>query len=296
MLICLRNNSLNNSVNPKIPRQFKPQWILCHNLSFIHNAVKLVRGVNSKLALIIHNPTYPPSVLRTMFPFLPKKNKDTRELLQRSNLVISVSDRIFDFLRQNFQVTSHVVHLGCNPSENIPALRGDFILCASRISLGKRVDKVADIIAIADPNAKVVFAGRQHRTTWRVIKRIRNSGLRKYEIILNPSEDLLGKLYSKCRFFVGFSSGLPPLEAASHGAPFVVDRNSWANEYFRDGVHGYIHDENKQTKFECAEQIRALLEDERKAWKMGYRAWCVCVEKYTWEHHISELLSLLAKN
>jgi glycosyltransferase involved in cell wall biosynthesis len=287
---------LGTAIEPKIPHNFQPDWIICHNLSPIYDAFRLAKN-GSKTCVVIHNPTYPPSLFNIflrLFGLQRRKNmEEIRRILQRVDLVLSTSLTLTPSLQQ-LGIPSKFLRLGCTPLAEVPAYRGNFILCASRISLGKRVDQVAKMIASVDKNYPVIFVGGTHATTREVICRIKKTGLKNYKLAFNVSDELLNKLYTQCRFFMAFSSGLPPLEAASQGAPIVCDNGSWANEYFKDRVHGYIYQNECELVSRCPKDIESLMLDERKAWKMGYEGWRLCRERYTWNNHVKTLIALLS--
>jgi glycosyltransferase involved in cell wall biosynthesis len=290
-------NVFGRAIFPNFSQNFLPDWIICHNLHPIFWAHKLARNNFSKICLVIHNPSFPPSPLSFFLrPFGLERHiykKQIGKILENVDVVLTTSSTLSCAFYRDFGVPSKVLPLACDPSDEIPVSRGDFILCASRISLGKKVDHVAEMIGKVDRNFPVVFAGSTHATSKEVVKRIGKSGLRNYKIIFNLSDAELNALYSRCRFFMAFSSGLPPLEAASHGAPIICDKNSWANEYFKDGIHGYLYKSDDDLASRCPSDIKSLLLDERKAWKMGYQAWRLCIERYTWRHHVENLLSAL---
>jgi len=284
-------------IEPKIPDNFKPDWIICHNLSPIYDAFRLSAKTGASICVVIHNPTYPPSPFNIFLRLFgleePKYVRRITKLLQCVDLVVTTSMALTRSFLQKFGIRSEILQLACDPLEKVPEHRGDFVLCASRISLGKRVDQVAKIIDLVDRNYPVVFAGSTHATTSEVVRRIKKTSLRNYKFAFNIPDKLLDELYARCRFFMGFSSGLPPLEAESHGAPIVCDNASWAGEYFIDRVHGYMYKNEDELFSRCPQDIETLMLDERKAWKMGFEGWKLCRERYTWTHHTKTLVSLL---
>lgn len=286
---------------PKVPSDFNADWIICHNLSPIYDALKLRDIWNSKIAVMIHNPTFPPPAFRFMTHIHSLRSlmhKKAQFLLKKSDLVIATSKKTKELIRQLYGLDSVVLYPGCNPLPKLPPYRDDFILCAQRLSLGKRIQDVAEAIALVDKNAKVVFAGSIHSTTGIAIKKIRASGLKNYRIIPNIAEYELRKLYASCRFFVsviGEPFGMNQIESASCGAPMICNAKSGASELFRHRIHGYFcKDSNAHPSIdEYARYIERLLNDERKAWRMGCAAWNLCRKEYTWKCRVKRLLSLL---
>ncbi|MCD6369388.1 MAG: glycosyltransferase family 4 protein [Thermoproteales archaeon] len=285
----------------RLPNGYMPDWVICHNFGLIRDALKLKRNSGSKLAVMLHNATFPSMFSDYMISKLGLRSsmaEKARRILANCDAVLTTSRNMQRMVRELYGVGSQVIYPGCRPLPEVPAKRGGFILCASRLSLGKRVDIVARIVSVVGDDVEVVFAGSTHETTRMAVKKIKDTGIKNYKIIPNIGEDELRRLYMQCRLFISVSGepfGMNQLEAASHGAPMVCNAASGASELFKNGVHGYFirHDSPVIPIEKYADKIRKLIENERLAWKMGYNAWRLCCERYTWDHHVKELVKVL---
>lgn len=299
----LLNGFLSVLVKPKLPSDFKPDWIICHNLNPIYDALALKRKYGSGIALIIHNRVFSPP-----FDNLPRLSilneslfRKAKELMKKFDVLISTSKNTQTMAKELYQVNSKIVYLGCNPLKKLPLKRGNFILCAQRLDKGKLIQDIAINIAAVDKCAKVIFAGSLHRTSNYVLNGIKNSGLKNYLIIPNIPEKDLRELYSTCRFFISANSepfGMSQIESASCGGPMICNGASGASEMFVNGLDGYFYTGNPHFPpiNEYADYILSLLKDERKSWKMGHHAWQLCKNKYTWLHNVKNLIEIFEKN
>lgn len=278
----------------KLPSGFKPDWIICHNLGPIYDAIKLKNTYNCNLAVMIHNPTIPPPY---GFPHLSKMlfnsviHDKSYDILKNVDILLTTSENLRSYINQIYKRNPTIIYPGCDPLPKLPSSRGNYVLCVQRLSIGKETGKVAKAIASVDRNVRVVFAGSMHWTTRKVLKDIKESGLKNYRIFTNVPWNILEELYTHCRFFISMTREvffLPLLEAASHGAPIIATADVGASKLFSHGIQGFFFEGN-----EYVEYIKELLHDERKAWRMGYEAWKLCREKYTWTIHAKKLVDLL---
>ena len=287
----------------KLPKDYQPDWIVCHSLGLIHDALEMKHKTGCKVAVLIHAITYPPSLLNflTGLPLIRKRQlKRATKLMNEVDLIISTSRVTQKFVRDTYDVESEILYLGCSPASKIPAKRGDFVLCAQRMSIRKKVDLAARVISLIDKDIKVIFAGESHRTSRLLINKIRKIGLKNYEIRLDLTDEELTNLYLTCRVLLYINKepfGMNQMEAASNGAPVVANAGSGASELFTNGLHGFfIKDKSgKPPLDEYAERVRELVDNERLAWKMGRAAWKLCKKEYTWKKHILRLLKLFDK-
>jgi glycosyltransferase involved in cell wall biosynthesis len=283
----------------KISLPFKPDWIVCHNLTPIGDAVNLSRRYHSKIAVVIHNPTYPPSVTGYIFSQIlrniPKKLvKEASEALASVDLILAIHEYNVKLTKNLYGLKAYSVPLGCDPQPIIPPKRGDYLLVASRLSIGKNVHVLAKAIAMADKNAKVFFVGAFHHTTPKVLKLIKKSGLKNYKVLINVPERIFRKLFLGARAVIYGLSETDFLLPASHGAPIICLKEKYAGDVLKDGIHGYIIEDRAcgipiEKYANC---INVLLTNERMAWKMGYEAWNTS-KNYTWLNSTTKLVELL---
>ncbi|MEM3714904.1 MAG: glycosyltransferase family 4 protein [Nitrososphaeria archaeon] len=284
--------SVSTIIRPKLPKNFKPDWIIAQNIYSIMDALRLARETRAKSCLIIHSGRY--SLIPTyVFSSLTEKREKVVSMLHEFDLIIAVNKKLAKKFNEEAHIDVKYIPLGCLPIKEFPDKRRNFALCISRLSFGKRIDIVARLLSMADKSYLVIFAGHRTSTTGKVFKKIKDYGLKNFKIVYNLPDEMLCKLNSMSKFFIGFSSGLPPLEAAAHGSPVVCDYTSWADEYFVDGVHGFIYKNDYEIFSKGPRDVKTLMLDDAKALKMGYNAWKLVKEKFTWMHHTRKLEELL---
>jgi len=272
-------------------------WVISHNLTPIRDAFYLARKFNAKVAVIIHNPTYPSSILSyisaTLLGNIDNYSlRKSLEYLLEADLVLAIHNWNVKLVRELYGVKAEPVFLGCNPAPKIPEKRGSYILVPVRLSLGKKVHIIARAIAEADKNAKVVFAGAKHYTTPKVLRHIKETGLRNYKVLIDVPKDLFEKLFMAARMVVYGLSETDVLMPASYGAAVVCLKEKYAGDFLINGIHGFIIDSKDIPIDVYAKYIRILLNDERLAWRMGYEAWKEAW-RHTWLHATQHLIKLL---
>jgi len=280
---------------------YRPDWIIVHNFSFIRDAFKLREKFGSKLAILLHNFTVP-TIIGDYLAHKTGLDKillnKSHTILSNSDIVLTTSEKMRKMIREFYDVDSVVLPLGARVPSKVPSKRSGFVLFAARISSGKKADVVARIMSLVDGDVETIFAGSSSYTMPLVLRKIRKSGLRRYTIIPNITDHALNKLYDLCGAFISVNDepfGLNIVEAAAHGAPICANAASGAAELFEDGVHGYFikHYGKDVPVEEYAKRIEKLIGNEKVAYEMGYNAWKLLREKYTWTHHVMRLVSLL---
>ena len=260
-------------------KDLKFDWILVHNLTPIEDAFYLAKKLKARIAVLIHNPTYPPSianyVIMTLFGRpLRSSHAKSIKLLKEADIVLTIHKYNIELVKQLYDIEAISIPLGCNPSPWIPPRRGSYILVPVRMSLGKKVHRLAEAISLADKDAKVIFAGAKHYTTHKVVKLIKKSWLRNFDIVFNVPKNIFEKLFLGARAVVYGLSETDFLMPASYGAPVVCGKKKYAGDVLVDGAHGYLIDYDSEIPIEkYAKAISKLLDSERLAWGMGRKAW-----------------------
>ena len=285
--------------NKNFVKKYMPNWIICHDLRAAPIAHKICSETGAKLAIVMHSINYPPSPIRYIMDLMGYSSKfyieQARSLLKKSDLLLAMMHDNVRLVKQTFGLDALPLPYGSNPLDKVPNVKRDYILYFGRLSLGKGVHRIARAVALADRNAKVVFAGSIHSTTRALIRRIKQTGLKNYTILFNVSKDMKNKLFLHARMVVYWRSEMDFLVPACYGVPIVTHRKRYAGEVFIDGVHGRIlESENEEDLIEeFANAIHELLTDERKARTIGYNAWLLVRRKYTWRHHVEKLLEYI---
>jgi len=286
--------------NKNFVKKFMPDWVICQDLRAAPIAHKICSETDAKLAIIMHSLNYPPSPIRYIMTDLMGLSSKfyiecARKLLLKSDLLLAMMHDNVRLVKQIFGLEALPLPFGCHPLKKIPSVRRNYILYFGRLSLGKGVHKIARAIALADRNAKVVFAGSTHSTTRTLIRMIKKTGLKNYTILTNISKNVKNKLFLHAKMVVYWRSETDFLVPACYGVPIVTHRKRYAGEVFIDSVHGRILESESEEELieEFANAIRELLTDERRARTMGYNAWLLVRRKYTWRHHVEKLLDYI---
>lgn len=282
-------------IRPKLSINFKPDWIIAQNIYSLLDALRLARNTHARLCVIIHSEKYSLVPLYVFGSLIENKNK-VLDILRNADLIIAVNKKLVKKFSEELSMDVKYIPLGCEPIEKIPSKRNNFALCISRLSLEKGIDRVALLLSMADKTYPIIFAGHRTSTTRKIFKKILDYDLKNFKMVYDLSNESLSRLYVTSRFFIGFSSGLPPLEAAAHGSPVVCDHKSWADEYFIDRVHGFIYKNDDEMFSRGPQDLRSLMMDDKMVLEMGYKAWKLVKEKFTWMHHTKKLEKYLKES
>ena len=188
---------------------------------------------------------------------------------------------------------------GINPAKEILQERGDFILMVTAWKEGKNPEYNLDLIEKL-PSTKLVMAGSWYPENLQeeFRKKVVARNLESRVIITGSLSELeLNHLYTTARVFVqtnddrGF--GMPALEAASQGCPFIIPESQGVGELFTDGQEGFFTKE-RDTK-QVLEKLTMLLNDKKKATIMGRHGWEKVINNYSWEKHALTLVGELSK-
>jgi len=265
-------------------------YVLLHNLNALPLARHIKRVTSAKIVLYVHNPTSPLTLRKIMR--LGSKHECYEDIVTEVDLVITSSQKMRKYIRETFRVNAYVVPPGCEPSPKFNRRKMRYILVPQRISLGKKVHIIAKLLSKCNSKFYTIFAGSSHYTTAKAIRLVEKSGFKHYKIIVNPSDEALTWLYRHaiCSVsIIGEPFGMYIIEAASQGTPVIAPKNAGASELFTHGVHGFFFDYEE----ELPHCVDMLVSNPELALKMGYEAWRICNEKYTWSNHARKLVKIL---
>lgn len=190
----------------------------------------------------------------------------------------------------------HVIPPSYNPIPNLLSKRGDYFLAVTAWKPGKDPEFFFKLMKYFS-KFKLRLAGswlsKEYKEEYE--KGVIACGLAKQiEVLGAVSEKKLVELYSKARVLVQINDdrgfGMPALEAAACGCPFVIPKGQGVCELFEDKVDGFFIKERDWDQI--VETLSLLISNERISWKMGSHAWKVVCEKYSWRKHIERLLSI----
>jgi glycosyltransferase involved in cell wall biosynthesis len=184
---------------------------------------------------------------------------------------------------------------GRHPMGDVPTSRGTYLITVTAWKEGKRLEELLQALAeLGEGSLKVAGRWIHEGYRQRIEQLIGESGLGdRVEITGELTEDELDKLYAGARAVVVTSGdkgfGLPALEGASNGCPFIMPSVTGAAAFFEDGVDGLLYPLGDVAKLrEC---LRRVLSDERQAYKMGHHGRDLVLANYTWHHHVESLLT-----
>jgi glycosyltransferase involved in cell wall biosynthesis len=193
----------------------------------------------------------------------------------------------------------HIVYPGTEVAGRIPSKRDDYLLAVARWEPGKNPLFLLEVLTDLKRKSiqtKLLLVGMWKSDLFReyFTREAKSRGVEdRIAMVGAVSRSELTSLYLRARALIVpdiTAFGMIALEAAAHGAPVVIPRGSGVTDLFEDGVHGFFPDENDLEEFSSC--IGKLVDDERLAWKMGYRGW-EAAQPYTWANHAKNLLSAL---
>lgn len=161
---------------------------------------------------------------------------------------------------------------------------------------GKHPEYILDILE-KFPTLKIKMVGKWIDPLYlqRFKQLVKDSGYTKQvDIIGEVSEKQLSKYYSSAKVFLqtnddrGF--GMPAMEAAASGTPFIIPKGQGVGELFEQGVHGYFTKENDTSKI--VSLLTSLINNTDLAETMGKNAQKKIQESYSWDMHAEKLITV----
>ena len=127
-------------------------------------------------------------------------------------------------------------------------------------------------------------------------KEIKKRKLTKQIKIIGPvSDSQLSKNYSHSQVVLQITDdrgfGMPALEAAGNGTPFVIPKGQGVCKLFKNKMDGYFVKE-KNTE-EIGRYLSELISNNKRALEMGIHGWQTVVKSYSWENHAQKLQRVL---
>lgn len=186
---------------------------------------------------------------------------------------------------------------GVDPAPTLNENRENTILAVTSWNSGKQPEYNLKILEKI-PEAKMIFAGSWHPGALQAkfSEAVKKYNLEKRVEITGPlSEVDLNMFYGRCRVLLqtnddrGF--GMPALEAASQGCPFVIPQGQGVGELFTDGEDGFFTKERDTDAI--VEKLNIVLKNHDLANKMGENGWKKVIEKYSWKKHAELLVGFI---
>jgi len=291
----------------RIIKQKEYDFIICHETYNCFTALRLSWKLNLPYLLFMWDPisyilprVYARRTLRFAFPFfIPLARFFDIKFTASSLKTITCSKAHVSFLLELTGQSNKIetVYPGCYPQERIKDKRKDYILALTKWDLGKNPVFLLEVLKkIKNKNSKLIIAGNwtQAYVYEEFVKKAKAYNLiNRIEITGRADNEAKSKFFQEARVLIHpiFEAfGMMCLEAASFGCPFIVPRGSGVTELFEHGVQGFFPEEGDIDSY--VKYIDILLEDERFAYDMGYKAWQVA-KKYTWMEHAKKLVNII---
>lgn len=243
---------------------------------------------------------YPRGVIRQLnFILLPLARLLDRLIISRAALIIVGGKSHIPYLKSLGAKKIKIIYPGVDAAPIFPSRRKNYILAVTSWNSGKRPEYNLEILEKL-PQVSMTMAGNWHPRALQAQfkKLIKNKNLEERVKVTGPIEEKeLKQFYSEARVFLqtnddrGF--GMPALEAAAHGCPFVIPMGQGVGELFKDGEDGFFTRE-RDTKT-IISKIQLLLKDPREAERMGESGWQKVVNNYTWQKHAQKLATYLSR-
>lgn len=174
------------------------------------------------------------------------------------------------------------------------------VLLVTAWKKGKNPEYIFEVLKHL-PNTKVCFVGKWIDKNYKkqFLSEIKKSRFSKnISIIGSVTEKQLSKYYLNSKILLQINDdrgfGMPALEAAASGTPFIIPKNQGVCALFENGIHGYFVKE-KDTK-NIVKYMDRLLSSDKIRNKMGNKAYSLVKNQYNWQSHAKLLNKIVVRN
>jgi len=278
--------------------------IISHGTYTCFTAMALARRREIPYAAYIWDPItyilskgYPKGPIKLFrFILLPIAIFLDKQILNNASFLLVGGQAHNEYFQKISNKEIHVIPPSYNPISKLPSKRGDYLLAVTAWKPGKDPEYFFKLMKFF-PKFKLKLVGswlsKEYKETYE--KEVIANGLTKQiEVLGAVSENELVELYSKARVLIQINDdrgfGMPALEAAACGCPFIIPRGQGVCDLFDDKVDGFFIKEKDWDQI--VKTLSLLMGSERTSWKMGSHAWKVVCEKYSWRKHVERLLSI----
>jgi len=248
---------------------------ICHNLPSCYAVMRGIKVSNvSRVIAYIHDPikfTLTGNIFQVLFRFAPVKKMLAMRWLRNVDFILVNSRGSQLVLAKETGLNSRVLYPAlASFADKVPTShREKFFLSVGRIGFHPTY-KILFHILKRIPEMEVVIAGSWSHSTKNIMEMF-SSDLevnRRVKFIPSPTDEELTKLYRSARAFLypGVENfNMSALEAASHGCPIVVSRESGICEILGESVVMPAQDDVES----FVKIVLQLLKDERHAITQG---------------------------
>jgi len=294
---------------PFVMKRKEYDYIICHGTFTCFSAITFKYFSGISYSAFIWDPIgyILDKVYRNSFnPFIFKVLIGCARLLD--GLIAKTSDEIlvggkahntyFQSLSTNVKIT--VIPPSVHPVLKMIESKREGVLLLTAWKRGKNPEYIFNILDKM-PNIKVTLVGKwldeEYRAEFEAEVKQRKY-TKNITVIGAVSEGELSHYYSHARVFLQINDdrgfGMPALEAAAHGTPFIIPRGQGVCELFNDGVHGFYTKE-KDLK-QIVTGLNLLLTDTKKATQMGKACYTIVKDTYSWQAHAHDLVNVYKRN
>ncbi len=285
-------------------RRANPRTILAHQL--LSALIILPFSLNHRIRLVIVLHDNP-------FMFMEHNTKKRRGLknlllmniayqiekitLKRSNCVICTTSHIKESVINHIGQTENMIvaDLGIDAFPRVNEKNRTILLTVSKWSRFRKPEKYLEILKYLPEDISLTVAGRWDsvKDLSKFVSSVNSMGLNdRVETISELTENGLSELYNRAKVFLrlGFNetgTGLGILEAIGHGCPVVVSQGLGASEIVRDGVNGFVVNENEPK--EIAQRITEIYANNALFNSMSDAAYRLA-ESTGWGDHFRKVL------
>lgn len=251
---------------------------ICHNLPSCYSLMRSINISNrsSRIIAYIHDPiefTITGNIFQVLFRSISLKKMFAMRWLRFIDVIMVNSRRSQKKLAKELGLNSRVLYPTLAPFSNkvTTSHRENFFLSVGRIGFHPTYKILLHILKRI-PEMELVIAGSWSHTAKRIVEMFSSDSNinHRVKLIVNPTDEELARLYRSARAFLypGVENfNMSALEAASHGCPIVVSKESGICEIIGESV--VMPAQNDLESF--VKLVRELLNDERHAITEGLR-------------------------
>jgi glycosyltransferase involved in cell wall biosynthesis len=273
---------------------------ICHNLPSCYTVMRSIKAPNgSKIIAYIHDPikfTLTGNIFQVLFDRSATLKKTlAMRWLRDADVILVNSRRSQRMLAKELGLNSRVLYPALASFANkapTTSHREKFFLSVGRIGFHPTYKILLHILKRI-PEMEVVIAGSWSHSAKNIMKMFTSDSeiKRRVKFILSPTDEELARLYATARAFLypGVENfNMSALEAASHGCPIVVCRESGICEILGESVVMPAQDDAES----FVKLVLQLLKDERHAITQGLKVREI-LKSYELSYHMENLRDIV---
>jgi glycosyltransferase involved in cell wall biosynthesis len=270
---------------------------ICHNLPSCYAVMRGIKVPNGRIIAYIHDPihfTLTGNIFQVFFRSASLKKMFALRWLQDVDVILVNSRRSQLMLQKEIGLNGRVLYptLASFANKVPTSHREKFFLSVGRIGLHPTYKILLHILKRI-PEMELVIAGSWSHSAKSTVEMF-SSDLeinRRVKLIANPTDEELARLYRSARalLYPGVENfNMSALEAASHGCPIIVSRESGICEILGESVVMPAQDDAES----FVKLVLQLLKDERHAVTEGSRVREI-LKSYESSYHMENLREIV---